>query len=135
MLIFSLIVTCIVLFLLCKNQKSCQPGLKMYPFCSRIKKDLVAKEIKPCEIKLEKINLQSLKLSPNSKSSNTYKTRPCEFKLRKLDLDDLVLSPNSKSTKDSPRNNNTLPQNNRQNRTSNRNRIKNPHYYDEEWIT
>ena len=63
------------------------------------------------------------------------KTRPCEIKLRKLDLDDIVLSPNSKSSKESPSNNNTLPVNNRQTRTSNRNRIKNPHYYDEEWIT
>ena len=82
--------------------------------------------------------MQSLNLSPNSKSKidiRNNKTRPCEIKLRKLDLDDLVLSPNSKSTKESPSNNNTLPVNNRQTRTSNRNRIKNPHYYDEEWIT
>ena len=52
----------------------------------KIKNELVAKEIKSCEIKI-KINLQSLKLSPNSKSSNvirnndTYKTRPYEIKL------------------------------------------------------
>ena len=79
----------------------------------KIKKDFVKKEVKPCEIK----------------------TRPCEIKLRKLDLDDIILSPNSKSSKESISNNNTLLVNNRQTRTSNRNRIKNPHYYDEEWIT
>ena len=98
----------------------------------------MAKEIKPCEIKLEKINMQSLNLSPNSKLKINYrnnKTRPCEIKLRKLDLDDIILSPNSKSSKESISNNNTLLVNNRQIRTSNRNRIKNPHYYDEEWIT
>ena len=105
----------------------------------KIKKDVVAKEIKPCEIIIEKTNLESLKLSPNSKSkirnNNTYKTRPCEIKLGRLDLDDLILSPNSISIKNTPSDPNTQSQNNNRTRTSNRTKFKNPSYYAEEWIT